>query len=191
MLKIFRRKQPAYPSPDPEDFRRVHYACGSTFFGADWLNIDLCEGHLGVDNYLCVNLTERHPFPDNSFRFGFAEDFLEHLPQGESIVFLSEACRTLSQGGVLRISFPGLEGVLAKHYQKPDFDVAKLALSEAYTMWGHHHFYSRAELEMVARHIGFSKVEFCAFGKSAHPELCGLDSRADQSALNTYAELTK
>ena len=159
--------------------------------GEDWLNVDLAKGHDGVSNYLYVNLIEIHPFQDETFQYAFGEDFLEHLSQSESILFLTEAFRSLKRGGVLRLSFPGLEGVLKKHYTPTSYEVAKLAISEAYTMWGHHHFYSKGELELVACHLGFSEVHFCKYGESIHEALSGIDSRSHQPTLNTYAELIK
>jgi len=173
-------------------FDNVHFACGGNYFD-DWLNVDFA--HIEQDNYLRLNLCERLPFSDGHFKFGFAEDFLEHLGQDDSLTFLAEVHRCMQAGGVLRLSFPGLEGVLRKHYLKnennlPSYDV-KL---DAYLYWGHLHFYSKDELTTVANHIGYNKVEFVEFvefGQSIHKELCGLDTREHQKDLNTYAELTK
>ena len=173
---------------------RVHYGCGGTFMPG-WANVDRAPLEaLTVPRdcvYFAANLIDRHPFPDGCFRFAFAEDFLEHIDQAESLLFLAEVFRTLQIDGVLRLSFPGLEGVLARHYQPANFTTAFLALDEAYRRWGHKHFYSRGELETVAKHYGFRKIEFVAFGESSHPELVGLDSRSDQKDLNLYVELTK
>lgn len=152
-----------------------------------WANFDI--GSIEAANYLKTDLTERHPFPDGWFRCGFAEDFLEHLHQEQSLRFLVEVHRTLEPGGVLRLSFPGLEGVLRKHYSPPTLSSARLASTEAYSMWGHHHFYSRNELEIVARHIRFSVVRDVSFGQSQNSALRNLDSRADP--VNTIVELVK
>ena len=136
-----------------------------------------------------INLVEKHPFNSDIFQFGFCEDFLEHLAQEDSIYFLSEVFRTFKKGGVLRLSFPGLEGVLQKHYDnKNDYVAGKF---EAYIFWDHLHFYSKEELILVAKHIGFSEIKFVAYGKSDYKQLCNLDSREDQIGLNTYVELTK
>ena len=98
---------------------------------------------------------------------------------------------TLCPGGVLRLSFPGLEGVLPKHYPTSDYECAVVGRHEAYEMWAHLHFYSKEELSLVARHIGFREVEFVEYGVSQHEPLKGLDTRAHQIGLNTYVELTK
>jgi len=189
---------PPSPSPPqasrvPPDFvkagvRKAHYGSADKFLEG-WANLDLFESD--HPNYMKTDLTERHPFPDNWLRFGFAEDFLEHLDQEQSLRFLIEVHRTLAPGGVLRLSFPGLEGVLEKHYQSPNLRVAKLARIEAYEMWGHKHCYSFAELETVAKHIGYSRVERVSYCHSTYPELCNLEHRAEQIDLNMHVELTK
>jgi predicted SAM-dependent methyltransferase len=176
--------------------RRVQYGSGANLFPPPWLNIDLPPELVPyaaerASLYLPMNLTCRHPFPTDFFDFGFSEDFLEHLSQADSLVFLSEVFRTLKPGGVVRLSFPGFRQVLTKHFRSPDFAGADVGRTEAYTMWGHEHFYSEESLTSAARHIGFSEVTFCDYGQSKHPEFTGLDAREHQRDLNIYAELRK
>jgi predicted SAM-dependent methyltransferase len=166
----------------------VNYGCGPHLIEG-WLNIDNYESTEA--NYHRLNLLDKHPFRENSVRFGFSEDFLEHLNQAESIFFLCEVYRTLAPGGVLRLSFPGLEGVLAKHYSPPTERRVREAEFEAYSFWDHLHFYSKDELSLVARHIGFKRVDFVDYGASQFAELCNRDTRSHQIGLNTYAELVK
>ena len=174
--------------------KQINYACGGKYL-QDWINVDFHRKNSFIlpDNtiYYSVDLTAKHPFPDEHFEYGFAEDFIEHLQQGDSIIFLSECFRTFKKGGVLRLAFPGLEGVLHKHYPNPDYETVVLAKEEAYTTWGHMHFYSREELTTVAKHIGFSEVNFKEFGESDYQVLAGLETREEQSGLNTYVELVK
>lgn len=179
---------------DDKGIRKIQYASGGNYF-QDWINVDFHRRNsFLIPNditYYSVDLAAKHPFPDNHFEFGFAEDFLEHLQQVDSIIFLSECYRTLKKGGVLRLAFPGLEGVLAKHYPTSDYETVVVAKEEAYTTWGHIHFYSQEELTTVAKHIGFSEVNFMQFGVSNFAELTGRETRDAQSGLNTYVELTK
>jgi len=168
--------------------KKVHYGSGGRVLGNGWLNLDLAA--LSAPNFLQADLTEPHPFPDGSFRYGFAEDFLEHLDQEQSLRFLIETHRTLQPGGVLRLSFPDLEGVLRNHYTPPTMKSARAATNEAYENWGHKHFYAMDELRIVARHLGFSEVNLVEHGCSIHTELRGLDQR-DQIGLNAYVELVK
>ena len=171
---------------------KAHYACGPLLYGNGWINIDHQEACFdSTESYIRADLTTKHPFPSNHFSFSFAEDFLEHLTQEESLIFLCEAFRCLKSGGVLRLSFPGLKGVLQRHYLRSDYEGAAQGREEAFTLWDHKHFYCEESLALVARHIGFSDVTFVKYGESMHEELRKLDSRADQQDLNIYAELTK
>lgn len=179
---------------DDQGITRINYACGGKYL-QDWLNVDFHRKNSFIvpDNtiYYSVDLASKHPFPDNHFEFGFAEDFLEHLQQVDSIIFLSECYRTFKEGGVLRLAFPGLEGVLQKHYPDAEYETVITAKEEAYTAWGHMHFYSQEELTTVAKHIGFREVNFLEYGVSNFPILAGLETREEQSGLNTYVELVK
>lgn len=167
---------------------KVHYGCGSNLIEG-WLNIDLYKSL--ARNYRYVNLLEKHPFRDKSVGFGFSEDMLEHITQAESIFFLGEVFRTLVPQGVMRLSFPGLEGVLERHYSPASETRVRQGEFEAYSFWDHIHFYAKDELTLVAKHIGFSRIDFVEYGQSRHPELCNLDTRTSQIGLNTYVELTK
>lgn len=97
-------------------------------------------------------------------------------------------------GGVFRLSFPGLEGVLSKHFNtecNQHSDLLTKSIHESYLMWGHMHFYSKEEISLVAKHIGFTEIHFEDFQKSSSKELTGLELRESQKNLNTYVELTK
>jgi predicted SAM-dependent methyltransferase len=167
---------------------RVHYGCGGNILDG-WLNVDY--GDRESEWFCSFDLLERHPLADSSVRLGFCEDVLEHFTQAESIFFLSEVFRTLKPGGVIRLSFPGLEGVLCKHYSPPSPERVLLGELEAYSFWDHLHFYSIEELRLVSSHLGFSAFRLVDYGTSAIDELSNLDTRKDQIGLNTYVELVK
>jgi predicted SAM-dependent methyltransferase len=171
---------------------KIHYGCGSRQLDEGWINVDQeCVQQDAKKVFLPVDLAAKHPFPSNLFKYGFAEDFLEHLEQSESILFLCEVFRTFQPHGIIRLSFPGLRGVLKRHYRSSDYQGALTGQQEAYIPWRHRHFYCKESLEVVACHIGFSKVNFVEYGISEHEELRNLDSRIDQKDLIIYAELTK
>jgi predicted SAM-dependent methyltransferase len=181
---------------------KVHYGCGTNLF-MEWLNLDslpqsfilahkIEKSLVGEYQYESIDLTSRQPFPDNTFDFAFSEDFIEHISQADSIVFLTECFRVLKPKGVLRLSFPGLEGVLRNCYTYPSsFETANNLKIEAYTQWEHLHFYSREELILVAQTIGYKKVQFVSYGESEFKELRSLDVRHEQKHMNTYVELIK
>ena len=187
---------PAANLPD-----RIHYACGRNIL-TGWLNVDGFDKSFPngtadsavarlATHIVQMDLAEKHPFPSNSFRFGYSEDFLEHLAQEQSIVFLTECFRTFAEGGILRLSFPGLRGVLRRHFRGTDYQSAAVGVQEAYTAWNHEHFYCEESIRIVAEHIGFSKVRFCQMGVSEHAELRNLETRPSQRDLNVIVELTK
>jgi predicted SAM-dependent methyltransferase len=168
---------------------RIHYGCGTILLDG-WLNVDL---HVDTvpGKSLRLNVTERHPFPDDTFRFGFSEDFFEHLDQPDQIIFLTEAFRTLKPGGCLRLSCPSLDGVLKIHYAPPKLDAALAARHDAYEQHEHRHFPAKEELRLMGLHVGFREVEFRDYRESPHPELANLEVREIQRPVNLYAELKK
>ncbi len=195
--ETFYKKTSSVALLDTHGLEKINYACGKKLL-PDWLNVDFTIKQNIIpkeerSNYTCyeINLMAKHPFPDNCFSFGFAEDFLEHLQHCDSIVFLSECFRTLKPSGVFRLSFPGLEGVLKKHYKTCAYRNTIQAKTEAYTMWEHFHFYSKEELRLVAEHIGYRTINFVDYSRSDYPELNGLETREEQIGLNTYVELVK
>lgn len=164
-----------------------------------WLNVDGFDESYpygsveaaSANKIYRMDLTAEHPFPSGSFNFSYAEDFLEHLDQSESLIFLCEAFRCLKAGGVLRLSFPGLEGVLKRHLRSSDFEGASTCRREAYTTWWHKHFFSAEELALVSRCVGFSGFQLVQYGESRYPELRNLETRPDQIDLNLVCELTR
>ncbi|QDT10860.1 methyltransferase domain-containing protein [Planctomycetes bacterium K23_9] len=180
-----------------DGLKKIQYACFKNLL-SDWVNVDMVSKKKALKGrpddqyvYFTVDLTQRHPFPSDRFEFAYGEDFLEHLTQADALIFLAEAFRTLAADGTLRLSFPGLEGVLRKHYQTADYETAVTARQIAYDDLGHFHFFSREELVTVAKHIGFRDVKYCQFGESDHPELSNRETRENQKEVNTYVELTK
>lgn len=166
-------------------FSQIQYGSGRNYLPG-WLNVDI--GRTGPENYMYVDLTKRHPFPDNSFHFGFSEDFLEHIDQASSLLFLEEAHRTLRARGVLRLTFPVLDAVLEQHFVPISYECFAKGIADAFETHGHIHFYSRESLALVANHIGFD-MEIVECGKSKYPELEGINTRT--ASINFHVELTK
>lgn len=183
---------------DTPDQAKVQYACGPKFL-KEWVNVDcyspdMMKKRYGMtDEYLYyqADLGYRQPFNDNAFAYAFAEDFIEHLCQADSIIFLNECYRVLAEGGVLRLSFPGFAGVLKKHFSSSEYADLLTGRKDAYDRYAHLHFYSREELLLLAEHIGFADISFREFGRSDHEVLRNLETREQQQDLNIYVELTK
>ena len=188
-----RRKAPSingrYSGDVTGGLTKIHYGCGTVLLDG-WLNVDLHVPHV-PGRSLTLNITERHPFPDGTFEYGFSEDFLEHLEQPDQIIFLTEAFRTLKVGGVLRLSCPCLDGMLGVHYAPPTLETALQARHDAYDAHEHRHIPAKEELKLIGLHIGFREVLFRDFGESPYPTLARLEVRANQRPVNLYAELIK
>lgn len=180
----------------------INYACGSKPISG-WVNVDIFDASFrsywaenpapGVDLSSIFNfdLLAPHPFDDNTFSFAYAEDFVEHLDQRECILFLTEVLRTLKPGGVLRIATPSLDGVMRQHFNKPDRNTAFREADQAFTMWGHKHFFMHSSLKEMAYGLGFDGYKPKKYGKSWHPTLRKLETRSGQIGLNLYAEMRK
>ena len=175
------------------EIRKVNYGCGDSLKNS-WINVDIRPANKIKNNgniYYQMDLTKRHPFPDNSIEFAFAEDFVEHLSQVDAIIFLTEIYRTLHKNGVLRLSFPGFFPVLAMHFSEISYDQAKKMKAEAYTKHSHKHFFCFEELKQLCQHIGFSDIKSVEYGKSNYPELRSLDTRLNQTGVNILVEIVK
>ncbi len=179
------------------EIRKVNYGCGAVLLNG-WVNVDLMPTNfikranaLNNNIYYQMDLTKKHPFPDNSIEFAFAEDFIEHLSQVDSVIFLTEIYRTLQKNGVLRLSFPGFFNVLALHFSEISYEQGRKMKAEAYTKHSHKHFFCFEELEKLCQHIGFSYIKSVEYGKSTYPALRDLDTRADQIEVNIRVEIVK
>jgi predicted SAM-dependent methyltransferase len=178
-------------------YDRIHYACGRNVW-SDWLNVDGFDqsypgGSVPPDlasRILRADLTGPHPFPDNHFTFGYCEDFIEHIDQSDLASFLCESYRTFKAGGVLRLSSPGLDGILRRHLRGADWQAAQVLRDEAYTQWQHKHFVCFEELDRIARHVGWRLVRRCDYRVSDVPGLA-LETRDMQADLNLVVELVK
>jgi predicted SAM-dependent methyltransferase len=170
-MRLFRKDRGAPAAQRPT---RLHIGCGAQSIPG-WINIDN-QGLPGVDQVLDVR--QGLPFADAASIY--AEHFLEHLGLAEGLEFLKECRRVLQPDGVLRLSTPNLDWVLASHYRGPavgeeDARLDCMRLNRAFHGWGHQFLYNRSTLASALRGAGFAEVAFCRYGQSAHPELSGLE----------------
>lgn len=162
----YQGKLPPMPLINVTSYVGMNYGCGNNIVDG-WLNADLYINTKQLPNYLKLNVTDQQPFADSSFQFAFAEDMVEHIDQPGSMIFLTEVYRVLKPGGVLRLSSPSLEGVLAKHCTPPGTAIFT-GIVEAGTMWEHVHFFAEPELRIIAEQIGFTSINVVPFGESAY-----------------------
>jgi len=172
--------------------KRVNYGCGPHLIPG-WLNVDIAGPHIKEELLLgttFVDLAHCHPFPDEWFEWGYSQDFVPRLSQQEAILFLYECYRTFQVGGVLRLSFPSLAGVMRHYLSDADSGNVEYGIWAGYDQWRMKCYWSEAGLREVAEHIGFS-VRTESYGVSDHTELARIDTRAHQKLINLYMELTK
>src|SRR3990167_8963893 len=146
----------------------------------DWINIDIApyryradypfsdppELRGGREDFFQIDFRECSlPFPDNSVELIFHEDFIEHLTQKETVLFLAETYRVLMPGGIHRVNTPELLSSLKKHC---DFKKGILGVdTEEWDRYGHHHVLTKRFLEELAKSVGYREVVFNGRNKSS------------------------
>ena len=135
-----------------------------------WVNIDN-QALPGVDVVADVTLGLRF----SNVEAIFAEHFIEHLPFWECERFLRDCRNALAADGVLRLSTPNLDWVVATQYSGRDHVRDCFALNTSFRGWGHQFLFNAATLGAVLKRAGFAKVEFLTYGGSPHAELQGLE----------------
>ena len=179
----------------------INYACGAKPIKG-WVNVDIFDASFqsfleqssdqpDIGDVFNFDLLAPHPFEDNTFSYAYCEDFVEHLDQRECILFLVEVLRTLKPAGVLRVATPSLDGVLRRHFWKKDRNQAYSEADQAFTQWGHKHFFSHSTLKEMGYALGFAGYKKRGYGASRHQALRNLETRPLQIELNLYAELRK
>ena len=169
-MSTLSKADPRHPSGS-----RLHVGCGEKVI-ADWINID-SRRLPGVDRVLDV----RKGIPFERVAAIYAEHFLEHLTLDEGLAFLQECRRVLAAEGILRISTPNLDWVLASHYRfgqpipEEERVVDCFRLLRAFHGWGHEFLYNRSMLSALLRASGFETVRFQRYGESDEPALRGLE----------------
>jgi predicted SAM-dependent methyltransferase len=161
-----------------------------------WLNTDLISGEVQLD------VGRRLPLPDSAFAFAFAEHLIEHLTQRDAVRMLAELHRVLRPGGVLRLTTPDLEKVIALYEDRNPavsrrdyalflegvtgkrYDRGCQILNDQLRLWGHRYVYDQEDLEARLGDAGFESVERVAPGESEHEALRGIESHGGAEWVN-------
>jgi predicted SAM-dependent methyltransferase len=155
------------------------------------------------------------PFPDNSVDFIYFGQVIEHLnPLYQVPPFLAECRRVLRPGGLIRISTPDLDILLASYLNgdmmefaieqpEPYRDAKSKALRLAYLMFGslgpqstnehyegHHLTYNRDSMTEVLEAAGFVNVAFFLPGESPNP-VFSEECQDTGTTHSLYAEAAK
>jgi predicted SAM-dependent methyltransferase len=171
-MTLFGRERPREKRGAPV---RLHLGSGQSPI-AGWINIDI-QPLPGVDRVLDV----RRGLPYDDVAAIYGEHFLEHLELEEGLACLVECRRVLAPDGILRISTPNLDWVLASHYRYGRWTADDEAVSDCFQMnrafhgWGHRFLYNRQTLHAALLAAGFSTITMHRYGESDVAELAGLE----------------
>lgn len=173
-MRLFGKAEAPTPEAPAGGAVRLHIGCGQQAIPG-WVNIDN-QQLPGVDRVLDV----RRGLPFSGAASIYAEHFLEHLTLDEGLAFLTDCRLALASDGILRISTPNLDWVMATHYRGPAVRPEErrldcLRMNRAFHGWGHRFLYNRPMLESMLRHVGFVRMAFHRYGESAVSEMRGLE----------------
>ena len=172
-LFLHRLVRPLLGGPSLPQPLRLHVGCGARRLEG-WLNLDL-QPLNEVD--LAHDVTRGLPFED--VEAVYAEHFLEHLGASAAVGFLVDAHAALAADGVIRLSTPNLDWVLAAHSSRglsaPDRVRLGLGVNRSFYGWGHRFLWSRALLERAFLAAGFTGLSWHAYGESDDPRFEGLE----------------
>lgn len=204
---------------DPKDVRRLkqltvsgqplklHFGCHSRILKG-WINMDLVypkvspkKAYLFPDpvatrgtkeDFFAIDFSEGPlSLPDSSVEVIFHEDFIEHISQRDTLLFLAETFRVLKRGGVHRISTPNLASSMKRHS----------CFSEGYKgvfvyEWDKHthlNVLTPHYLKELALLVGYSEVFFTGKNQSRSPlvppEFRPLDDREEHEQI--FCDLIK
>ncbi|MDY7002601.1 MAG: hypothetical protein SWX82_01145 [Cyanobacteriota bacterium] len=166
--------------------KKVQVGCGPHNIMADWWNVDI-RPFPGIDQVMDVT----KPWPFNGLEYVYGEHFLEHLSLEGAIAFLNNVWKSLTPGGVIRLSTPSLEWVLSTHFNLSETNPQKridstFSMNRAFHGWGHQFLYSKDFLQSLLDNLGWEKVVFCEYGKSEHSSLIGIERHGSYRVDNGY-----
>ena len=160
---------------------RLHLGCGNHLLDG-WANLDF-----GVaDGVIRCDLTRPLPVEPASIEAIFTEHFIEHITRAESQRLLADCYRVLKSGGVIRISTPNLEALVAQYRLRRTTEWSDVGwtpsspcalLNEGLRSWGHQYVYDADELSGLLSEAGFTRIKRAGWRESDHAFLRGLETR--------------
>ena len=168
--------------------RKLHIGCGDNELPG-WLNTELCPR----GEQIFLDATKPFPFADNIFACIYSEHMIEHIGLPEAGRMLSECCRVMKPGGVIRIVTPNLEFLTTllespaspalRDYVAYSIDVYRIQVTgpegtavfnNFMRAWGHQYIHTAASLSAVMTRAGLEQIQRVALNESVHAGLSGL-----------------
>lgn len=154
-----------------------------------WLNTDIFPDRR-TQAYL--DASKPFPLPDQSFRYVFAEQLIEHLTYEQALVMLRESYRILAPGGKLRVATPNLlrliqlynpenaelkrQVMTAEIHRVPQRPATPSFMLNLYFRgWGHQFIYDPQTLAATLQSAGFRDVRPFELGESDDVNLRGIE----------------
>lgn len=166
---------------------KLHLACGTNLLPG-WANIDL-NNTKGIIKH---NLTQPLPVKSATIHYIFSEHFIEHVDKERGKLLLSECFRALIPGGVLRLSTPDLDYLIASYHRNNITEWNDVGwnpttpcqmINEGMRLWEHKFLYNKDELTGLLKTCGFSKIDFVNWQESKHSELVQIECRPHHHEL--------
>jgi predicted SAM-dependent methyltransferase len=202
--RILRRFLPATQTASPEQAIKDYLASTNVpklQIGAGpnslqgWLNTDIEPRPRQV----FLDAMKPFPIPDNSLKYVYAEQIIEHLPFDGAMVMLQESYRTLMPGGTLRLATPDVHRLLSlfdqestdaeRRFMTQQLERERVSVKDAYQPlfalnmyfrnWGHQFLWDRQTLQSVLQSAGFQDVRFVRHHESDEPELRSVERHID------------
>jgi predicted SAM-dependent methyltransferase len=169
----------------------LHMGCGRNRFDG-WFNTDILQDYPDVGY---VDAAQPFKMPSNLFDYAFSEHMIEHIPWPAGQNMLSELCRVLKPGGVVRIATPDLKQILALAAQQLDTTQQKylawsrdryskhisgtdgpIVINNFFYSWGHAFIYDFDCMKAAMELAGLRDVKRCLVGQSDHAPLAGREN---------------
>ena len=188
-----RRRVREYLATHPEP--ALHIGAGPLHLPG-WLNTDLISGEVHLD------LARPLPLPSNAFAYAYAEHLIEHFAPAPGGRLLAELHRVLRPGGVLRLTTPDLQKIIAIYEDRNPvigrerytrFLAAQTRrgqqrpaqmLNDYLRLWGHRFVYDELELRTALAAAGFLDIVREEPGRSRHEALRGIESHGGEEWVN-------
>ncbi len=180
---------------------KLHVGCGQVHL-KDWVHLDADPTlpHIDAIWYSDDGL----PCEDACCAYIYSEHFLEHLTVPQGLYFLKECRRALQPGGTLRIAMPDMKECVRQYWEgdwqkqpwlaKYRYDWIQTGcemLNICFREWEHKWLYDAQELERRMREAGFENIKPASLHESEHPELRGLETRAESLLIFEASVTTK
>lgn len=146
--------------------KKLHLGCGKVYIPG-FVHIDLMDfKHIDYKR----SVDDLSIFEDNSVDLIYACHVLEHFKRADMDRVLGEWFRVLKPGGVLRVSVPGFEEIVAVYQKYKDFKLVlgPLMGGQTYLYNFHNMLFDFNFLRELLQRVGFGTVEKYDWRKTEH-----------------------